>query len=59
MLAWLPLSMRALCISHPAMLQFMTIAFVCGALQRLTSLASNVKGTCDHFVWIIVLLTTT
>jgi hypothetical protein len=50
-LAWLSVSTRALRISHPTTLQLTTIASVCGALQRLISLASNVRGTCDHFVW--------
>lgn len=55
----LSLSTRALRISHPATLQPMTMALVCGVLRRLTSLASNVRGMWDHFIWITGPLTVT
>jgi hypothetical protein len=51
MLTWLSLSMRAFRISQPAMLQLASIASMCGAFRKLMSFASNIKGTCDHFVW--------
>jgi hypothetical protein len=42
--AWLSLSTKTLCRSHPATLQLITMASMCGALRRSTSRASKVNG---------------
>lgn len=47
---WLPLSMRTLWTSHPAILHLMTIASVCGALRSSMSRASKGRGMWDHFI---------
>jgi hypothetical protein len=48
-----------LCRSHPATLQLITMASMCGALRRSTSRASKVNGTWDHFVCTTVPVTAT
>jgi hypothetical protein len=58
-LAWLPLLMRILVMSHLSMWTVVTMALVCGNEVKLMSWEEMVIDIWDHLVWVIGPSTTT